>query len=256
MSSKHLRHPPFQDHLPAAVFFRLERMPANATYPVMRHDWGEFVYSFTGVTELEAEGRHLLAPPHMGFWIPPGVQHIGFNRRAAVHFSAYISAELCGALPDRTCSLVVTPLLRALLDSLEGTEFDGSEKQSRLLQVMVDELEDCAVADSFVPESNDAQLAGVLDALRDNPADDRSNAQLAREFGMSERTLVRRCDQELGMSLSEWRQRVRVVRAISLLQEGRSVESVALDLGYGTASSFIAMFRRITGDSPARFVGR
>ncbi|WP_353476216.1 helix-turn-helix transcriptional regulator (plasmid) [Salipiger sp. H15] len=256
MTSPHLRHPPFRDKLPAPIYFRLEKMPANATYPVMRHAWGEFVYSFSGVTELRLAGQHLLAPPHMGFWIPPGVQHVGFNRRAAVHFSAYISEDLCGAMPERTCSLLVTPLLRAILDSLAETRFTNTEAQSRLLRVMVDELGNCATADSFVPESADPVLAPLLEALRDSPADARSNAQLARAFGLSERTLVRRCTQELGMSLSEWRQRVRVVRGISLLQEGQSVESVALDLGYGTASAFIAMFRRITGSSPARFVGR
>ncbi|MBE9640315.1 AraC family transcriptional regulator [Salipiger mangrovisoli] len=255
-SPPHLRHPPFRDQLPAPIFFRLEHMPDNATYPAMQHPWGEFVYSFSGVTELRLEGQHLLAPPHMGFWIPPGVRHVGFNRRAAVHFSAYISEDLCEAMPRRTCSLLVTPLLRALLDSLETAEFTGAPAQARLLRVMVDELAACAIADSFVPETTDPRLAPLLDALREAPADPRSNSQLARDFGLSERTLARRCTQELGMSLNEWRQRVRVVRSVSLLQEGASVESVALDLGYGTASAFIAMFRRITGSSPARFIGR
>ncbi|MCA0939845.1 helix-turn-helix transcriptional regulator [Salipiger pacificus] len=255
-SPPHLRHPPFRDQLPAPIYFRLESMPENATYPVMQHPWGEFVYSFSGVTELRLAGQHLLAPPHMGFWIPPRVEHVGFNRRAAVHFSAYISEDLCAAMPERTCSLLVTPLLRAILDSLADSRFTNTEAQSRLLRVMVDEIAACTMADSFVPETSDVRLAPVLEALRDAPADPRSTAQLARAFGMSERTLVRRCTQELGMSLSEWRQRVRVVRGISLLQDGASVESVALDLGYGTASAFIAMFRRITGSSPARFIGR
>lgn len=254
MSFQHLRQPPYHDHLPGPVFFRLEHMPENATYPIMRHPWGEFVYSFSGVTELRSEGQHLLAAPHMGFWIPPGVQHVGFNRRAAVHFSAYISKELCSGMPDRICSLLVSPLLRAILDNLEDTVFTGSEQQSRLLRVMVDQVAVCEIADSFVPESDDRQLTRLLQALRDNPADGRNNAELARAFGLSQRTLVRRCSDELGMSLGEWRQRLRVMQAISLLQDGQTVESVALDLGYSTASSFIAMFRRITGNSPARFV--
>ena len=252
----HLRQPPFKDRLPGPVFFRLEDMPDNATYPPKRHDWGEFVYSFSGVTELRTDGQHLVAPPHMGFWIPPRVPHVGFNRKAAVHFSAYIDTELCGGMPPRTCSLLVTPLLRAILDGLRGNVFDGTVQQERLLRVMVDQLPCCTVTDSFVPESDDRILSRLLQALRDNPADTRSNAQLAQAFGLSERTMVRRCARDLGMSLTEWRQRMRVVRAISMLQEGHGVESVALDLGYGTASAFIAMFRRITGNSPGRFTDR
>lgn len=256
MTAPHLRQPPFRDRLPAPVFFRLESMPANGMYPQLRHAWGEFVYSYSGVTELRTEDKHLLAPPHMGFWIPEGALQLGFNRRAVVHISVYISTDLCGDMPDHTCSLIVTPLLRAMLDSLKGQVFDGSERQSRFLRVLVDELANCTVTDSFVPDSGDRQLARILDALRDNPADPRSNADLAKAYGLSERTLLRRCERDLGMSLTEWRQRERVVHAISLLQQGQTVESVALDLGYGTASAFIAMFRRITGSTPGRFVGR
>ena len=60
-SPPHLRHPPFHDQLPAPIYFRLESMPDNATYPVMQHPWGEFVYSFSGITELRLAGEHLLA---------------------------------------------------------------------------------------------------------------------------------------------------------------------------------------------------
>jgi len=38
----------------------------------------------------------------------------------------------------------------------------------------------------------------------------------------------------------EWRQRLPVVRARALLEAGRSLKSIALDLGYGSSSAFIA----------------
>jgi AraC-like DNA-binding protein len=34
------------------------------------------------------------------------------------------------------------------------------------------------------------------------------------------------------------------------LEAGRSVEAVALDLGYSSASAFIAMFKRLVGVTP------
>ena len=61
---RHLRLPPFTDKLPAPVFFRTEHMPSNATYPALSHAWGEFVYSFSGITEVKASGQHWLAPPN------------------------------------------------------------------------------------------------------------------------------------------------------------------------------------------------
>ena len=55
------------------------------------------------------------------------------------------------------------------------------------------------------------------------------------------------------MSFSEWRQRLRFLRAVALLQEGRSVQNVALDVGYSSSSAFIAMFSQLAGFTPERF---
>lgn len=58
---------------------------------------------------------------------------------------------------------------------------------------------------------------------------------------------------ELGLSLTQWRQRLRVVRALPRLEAGDKVESIALDLGYGSASAFIAMFRRLMAVTPDEY---
>ncbi|MNT58854.1 HTH-type transcriptional repressor of iron proteins A [compost metagenome] len=93
----------------------------------------------------------------------------------------------------------------------------------------------------------------VLRIFEAEPGDERPLSELAREANASERTLARRFQRELGMSFSEWRQRLRVVKAMSFLEAGRTVESIAFDLGYGSASAFITMFRRLTGVTPDVF---
>lgn len=55
------------------------------------------------------------------------------------------------------------------------------------------------------------------------------------------------CQQALGMPLSQWRQRLCIVKALPRLAAGEKVESIARDLGYASASAFIVMFRRLTG---------
>ena len=64
---------------------------------------------------------------------------------------------------------------------------------------------------------------------------------------------MRRCQRDLGMSLAEWRQRLRVVRAMPLLEAGQTVETIALDLGYGSASAFISMFKKLMGTTPDEY---
>ena len=55
------------------------------------------------------------------------------------------------------------------------------------------------------------------------------------------------------MSFVQWRSRVRLLRALTWLREGRAVQDIAADLGYGTASAFIAMFNKQLGYSPERY---
>lgn len=254
-AARHFRMPPFSESLPAPIWFRTACMPSEATYPQHRHPWGEFVYSFSGVMEVKLADVHYLAPPPYGIWLPPNVEHRGLNRHEACHCSLYIAAELCANLPGSTCALTVAPLVRALLDHLRQHPpgLPRSPEEERLLQVLVDRLAHAERAGSYLPTSGDPLLAPVLTALEANPGDNRSLPELARAANTTERTLMRRCQRDLGMSLPEWRQRLRVVKAMPLLETGRTVESIALDLGYGSSSAFIAMFRKLMGITPDEF---
>ena len=55
------------------------------------------------------------------------------------------------------------------------------------------------------------------------------------------------------MSLHEWRQRLKVMKAMSLLNQGYTIESIALDLGYASSSAFIYMFKRWMNYTPDQF---
>lgn len=253
--AKHLYRPPFAESLPASIYFRSASVPADAAYPQHRHAWGELVYSFSGVMEVKLDDRHYLAPPQYGIWLPPFVEHTGLNRYETSFCSVYIAEELCTALPRSTCAITVSPLVRAILEQLRehppGDE--RTEQEERLLRVLVDQLAGATCVGSYLPTSDDPLLGPVLRALEANPGDTRSLPELAREANTTERTLIRRCQRDLGMSFAEWRQRLRVVKAMPLLEAGQTVENIALDLGYGSASAFIAMFRRLMGVTPDEF---
>lgn len=252
VTPRHLRQPPFRDALPAPIFFRAAWVPAQTAYPQHRHDWGEFVYSFSGVMEVKLADQHHTAPPPYGIWLPPQVEHTGLNHAETCHCSLYISAPLCDKLPREACVLIASPLLRALLDHLRQMPSNAptSPANERLLRVLVDQLEQAPRAGSYLPTSDDPLLAPVLLALQADPADNRSLADWARVVHTTERTLVRRCQRDLGMGLVEWRQRLRIVKALPRLEAGDKVEAIAFDLGYASVSAFIAMFRRLMGVTP------
>jgi AraC-like DNA-binding protein len=78
--------------------------------------------------------------------------------------------------------------------------------------------------------------------------------RLAAFAGASSRTLARLFERELTMTFGRWRHQVRLARALSRLTAGEAVKSVARDAGYSSSSAFTAMFRRILGASPTRYL--
>ena len=58
------------------------------------------------------------------------------------------------------------------------------------------------------------------------------------------------------MGFALWRQQVRLMQAVSLLAAGRSITSVAFDVGYESPSAFTAMFHRAFGEPPSAYMGR
>ncbi|MGK3226613.1 helix-turn-helix domain-containing protein [Enterobacter soli] len=125
--------------------------------------------------------------------------------------------------------------------------------QERLAGVILDEIQSLPQVDLGLPMPQDARLLRIASALIERPDDDRRIEAWASWAGTSPRTVTRRFSAETGFSFTEWRQRVRLLRALVLLAEGQSVKSIALDLGYDNVSTFIALFRRVFGMTPGRY---
>jgi AraC-like DNA-binding protein len=117
----------------------------------------------------------------------------------------------------------------------------------------VDQLQQAPVHECFLPYASSYRLLGILEALQAEPGDNRPLADWAAKIHVSERTLARQFIRELGMSFGEWRQRLRFLTAIEALDSQRSIQDVAFDMGYSTASAFIAMFQRQAGCTPEQY---
>lgn len=245
----------FIDAVSDRFFFCRDKRSTSSLCSQSGRAWGEFSSSFGGVLEVELAGGKCLAPPGYGVWLPPGSERKIHSRSNVRYCSLYVSESVCASMPSQVGVLSVSPLGCALLSHLCVTPelFPLTVESERLLQVLVDQLAQAGYAESYLPTTDDKILRVILDSLETNPGDNRSIFELARSVNVTERTLMRRCQRELGMTLNEWRQRLKVITAFSLLEEGRKIEAVAFYLGYRNASAFIAMFRRIIGVAPDEF---
>jgi transcriptional regulator GlxA family with amidase domain len=80
--------------------------------------------------------------------------------------------------------------------------------------------------------------------------------RLAREVGMSVRSLARRFRRSTGNSPGEYIQRVKVEAAKRALESGERVSAVAGVVGYADAAAFRRLFSRVTGLTPADYRAR
>ena len=55
------------------------------------------------------------------------------------------------------------------------------------------------------------------------------------------------------MTFGAWRQRLRLLTAMTLLEKGTPIASVAAKTGFASPSAFIAFFKRSTGLPPGRY---
>lgn len=237
------------------IVMTVVRLPAGGSFTADRHSWGQFVYAIAGVIELTVKSSRYAAPPDFGVWLPPATEHLAWAGDRAGYLVFDIDRSLCDNLPNKASIIAVSPIAKAILQDLKERSVQDSQtaENSRLMRVLIDQFAGGASLDTFVPVSNDRLLKPVLDALFKNPGDNRSLVHWAMHVHSTERTLARRFQRDLGMSFAKWRQRLRLIRAMTMLAEGRSVQSTANEMGYGTTSAFIAMFQGAIGVTPNAF---
>jgi AraC family transcriptional regulator len=78
--------------------------------------------------------------------------------------------------------------------------------------------------------------------------------QLARRLDTGYEHLRKAFVRHTGMSLTRYRMQRRIERAQSLLIQGRSIDAVAMDLGYCDRFFFARQFARVTGLPPGRWL--
>jgi AraC-like DNA-binding protein/quercetin dioxygenase-like cupin family protein len=231
--------------------------PAGHHSPAHTHFRAQLLYATKGVFEVITGAGSWVVPPQQAVWLPPELRHEVRNRAALSMRSLYVHPDATDRLPATGSVLTVTPLLRELIVRAVGLAADGGpatpERLGRLLAVVQDELESLDPAPLHLPLPTDTRLRRITDRLRAAPADVRTLETWSEVVGASTRTLARLFVRETGMTFVQWRQQLRLHEAVTRLGAGASVTEVTYELGYQSASAFVAMFRRALGAPPARY---
>lgn len=218
--------------------------------------WGQLIWASRGVITVNVGPSLWVVPPHQALWLPPTLAHnvrmSGTGTLRRVYFSRILSRRL----PREPQVIVVAPLLRELLRRTLhlGVLTKSVAPDARLLALLMDEIVVIPAAPVELPMPVDMRARRAAEYVRGSPALAGDMKKVAQHANASVRTLERLFPAETGLSFGAWRQRARLLYAMSMLADGSSVTQVALAVGYASTSAFVAAFRRAAGVTPGKYV--
>ncbi|MCQ4326382.1 helix-turn-helix transcriptional regulator [Pseudomonas stutzeri] len=246
------RRIPVMDALPRPLFARSESLPERTTTPRHSHPWAQLSYATSGVLRVHTDGGRFLAPPQRAILIPPGLLHEVISSPQTEMRSLYLDDSVLAWAPARCQVLEVSPLLRELIRAFGQlpVAYDEQGAEGRLAAVLLDQLQAAPEIGYSLPWPSDPHLRRLCETLYAAPELPFGLAHWSERLGLSEKTLTRRFRRDTGLSFRAWRQRLRLLSALPLLEQGAPVTDVALACGYDSTSAFIAAFRLLFGFTP------
>jgi len=240
---------------PEPMTVRAQSIPPRHYFQEHTHPWNQLVYAISGVLTVAVAGRSFVISPEQAMWLPTGLRHRVGSLLGAEFRSLWITDDAGRDLPGIPATFGVSPLLQALI--VEAAAIQGKEDPDgyagRITAVILDQLRRARPLTGALPWPRGGSLSVLCEALYAEPGDARGLEVWGRTLGMSGRTLARRFEAEVGMSLRSWRRRLRLFKSIELLGGGLDVTRTAMELGYGSTSAFIYAFRTEMGCSPQAY---
>ncbi len=223
--------------------------------PRHSHRQAQLLYAVDGVISLTTDSGTWVVPPSRAVWLPPNLEHATASHTNVQFRSLLIDIEGNAALPKECMVVEVTPLLRELILRLASL-VERPERQDMVqavIRLLLLELTFLPAQPLNLPLPRHRALAAFCETMRRDLARTISIEEAAETLHMSRATLMRLFQRETGLSFGRWRQQARMLKALTLLAEGRSILDVALECGYDSPSAFSAMFRRSLGRSPRNY---
>ena len=228
--------------------------PAGHVIGPHAHHTGQLLHAVCGTMRVLMANGCWLIPSSRALWVPPGIAH-SIQMAAAVSLrTLYVTPGAHSHLPRACEALQATPVLAALVRDI-ATDAPTTRLGRHLRgALMLEELSIAATAPCRLPVGRDPRLQRAIRHLLDNQAEAITLDELAADVGASARTLARLFTRETGLTLSQWRERQRLIQALDDLRAGLSVGAVAAKLGYASPSAFGAMIKRATGHAPTALI--
>ncbi|AXB41668.1 AraC family transcriptional regulator [Amycolatopsis albispora] len=239
------------DDDPRAVLPIATDYPPGCLLDWHEHRRAQFLYAARGTMVADTDRGTWTIPRERAVMIPARTRHrvMMDGVRTA---SLYVEPAAVPWWPD-SCEVVeVGPLLRELL--LAAAElpvgYRVSGRDGALIDLLLHELATLTPLPLHVPLPTSPVLRSLCREFLLHPHVSVTNADWARAALLSERSLTRLFQREVGTGPSAWRRRAGLLAAVPLLRD-ETVSEVAARLGYATPAAFTHAFTRELSMTPS-----
>ncbi len=240
-------------------------------YPRHSHDYYVICLIERGRQSFSHKGTKHLTPAGGVILINPGAVHTGetvddqgFEMRSLYPTSSHMAMAVFeltgrhGTLPYFTDVRVDTPWARNNILSLHKSIFEGAsilESESRFIWTLAQLIKGFADVSSteqkLGKEKKAIQLARSY--IDECFAEGISLNQLAQHVALSPYYLLRAFRAEVGMPPYAYLESVRIRHAQRLIEAGKPLVDVALEVGFSSQSHMTRRFKKIIGATPGQY---
>lgn len=238
------------------VIVKVEEMQRGYIDKWHKHPWHQIVFPFEGILQTKVSDSQFVIPHSGMLFIPANTGHESFVMTDTKFIGIYLNPHINIHCPLKTKAISVTPFLRELILHINHSVTNANvakEEISKLLAVLIDQVCGGETYNMTLLLPRDRRLRLIFNAFMENPQRDTKLSAWAKQVGASERTLSRLFMKELGMSFPLWRQHLRLVSSLSLLETNVSVQEIAFSVGYNSDSSFIYAFKNLFKQTPQQY---
>lgn len=220
------------------------------------HPWSQLCYACKGVTQTQTQEGTFVLPPEQALWIPANAEHQQHLKTKVSNRSLYIDSKWCNPLGNKVRSLTVDPLLKSLILEIANwrEHYERTAQTDRLVQVLIDRLSIAPSNELFMPTINDNRLLPIIQSLNFDLANKLTIEEWASKVGASSRTLNRLFNKNYGMGFSKWKQKIKIMKSLEMLNEEIPLSDIAYELGYESSSAFLTAFKKQLGCSPKKYL--
>lgn len=230
--------------------------------PFHQHKKGQFLYTEGGVVHVVTSDKTFFLPARHYMWIPAGVVHsIHPSSADVVMRNLYFPVEKNEAIfYSKTAIYPINDLLlqMILFSNRYNGDIDQKHKSAyRLALALKAILPEISLYNLplALPYPKDKRLDAMVKYMAANLQEMIAFPFLAGKFGLSERTLSRLFQSEVGMSFIQYLTIQRMMRAVQFLLEDKlSVKEVATLVGYNSIPTFSTTFYKTLGIRPSEYV--